>query len=92
MDIIEIFYRKLKLECELYHVVVTTAKTSPEKSTLTVAEMQQLPDIENTASMEEFFFVKWTKSNGRRNKYVKFMTDRDKLNLVMNRYRTNCTS
>ena len=37
---------KLKSKLGLYHVVLTTPKTSPEKLTLIVAEIQQLPDIE----------------------------------------------
>ena len=35
----------LESKLGLYHVVLTTAKTCPEKITLTVVEMQQLPDI-----------------------------------------------
>ena len=43
-------FLKLKSKLRLYHVVFTTPKTSPEKLTLTVVEMQQLPDIEETDS------------------------------------------
>ena len=46
-------FLKLKSKLGLYHVVFTTPKTSPEKLTLTVVEMQQLPDIEKTDSKEE---------------------------------------
>ena len=66
----------------LYHVVLTTPKTSPEKPTLTVVEMQQLPDIEKTDPKEEISCLKWTKYNGRRNVCVNFQTDTDKLNIV----------
>ena len=38
-------FLKLKSKLELHHVVLTTPKTSPEKHTVTVVEMQQLPDI-----------------------------------------------
>ena len=38
-------FLKLKSKLGLYHVVLTTPKTSPEKCTVTVSEMQQLPDI-----------------------------------------------
>ena len=51
---------KLKSILGLYHVVLTTPKTSPEKLTLTVVEMQQLPDVENTDSKEEKSCLKWT--------------------------------
>ena len=53
-------FRKLKLKLGLYHVVLTTPKASPEKLILTVVEMQQLPDIENTDSKEELSCLKWT--------------------------------
>ena len=41
-------FLKLKSKLGLYHVVLTAPKTSPEKLTLTVVEMQQLPDVEKT--------------------------------------------
>ena len=44
------FFLKIKSKLGLYHVVLTTPKTSPEKLTLTVVEMQQLPEIEKTDS------------------------------------------
>ena len=46
-------FLKLKSKLRLYHVVLTTPKISPEKLTLTVVEMQQLPDIEKIDSEEE---------------------------------------
>ena len=45
-------FLELKSNLRLYHVVLTTPKTSPEKFTLTAVEMQ-LPDIEKTDSKEE---------------------------------------
>ena len=47
-------FLKLKSELGLYHVVPTTPKTSPEKLTLTLVEMQQSPDTEKTDSKEEW--------------------------------------
>ena len=46
-------FPKLKLNLGLYQVVLTPPKTSPEKLTLTVVEMQRLLDIEKTDSSEE---------------------------------------
>ena len=43
-------FLKLKSKLGLYHVVLTTPKTSPENLTLTVIEKQQLPDIEEKDS------------------------------------------
>ena len=82
-------FLKLKSKLGLYPVVLTTPKTSPEKLTLTVVEMQQLPDIEKTHSKEEKSCLKWTISNGRRKVRVNFQTDTDKLNIVLYRYRNN---
>ena len=82
-------FLKSKSKLGLYHVVLTTPKTSPEKLTLTVVEMQQLPDIENTDSKGEILCLKWTIYNGRRKVCVNFQTDTDKLNIVVYRYRNN---
>ena len=82
-------FLKLKSKLGLYHVVLTTPKTSPEKLTLTVVEMQQLPDIEKTDSKEELSHLKWTIFNGRRKVCVNFQTVTDKLNNVVHRYRNN---
>ena len=82
-------FLKLKSKLGLYHVILTTPKTSPEKLTLTVVEMQQLPFIEKTDSKKELSCLKWTKYNGRRKVCVNFQTDTDKLNIVVYRYRNN---
>ena len=73
----------------LYHVVLSTPKSSPEKLTLTVVEMQQLPNVEKTDSKEQISCLKWTIYCGRRKVYVNFQTDTDKLNIVAYRYRNN---
>ena len=44
----KIHFLKLKSKLGLYHVVLTTPNFSLEKLTLTVVEMQQLPDIDKT--------------------------------------------
>ena len=82
-------FLKLKSKLGLYLVILTTPKASPEKLTLTVVEMQQLPDIEKTDSKEEISCLKWTIYNGRRKLCVNFQTDTDKLNIVVYRYRNN---
>ena len=80
---------KLKAKLGLYHVVLTTPKTSPGNITLTVVEMQQLPDIEKTDSKEEISPLKWTINNGGRKVCVNFQTDTGKLNIVVYRYRNS---
>ena len=46
-------FLELKSKLGLYHVVLTTSKTCPEKITLTLVEMQQLPEIEKVDSRKE---------------------------------------
>ena len=82
-------FLNLKSKLGLYHVVLTTPKTSPEKLTLTVVEMQQLPKIEKTYSKEEISCLKRTIYFGRRKLCVNFQTDTDKLNIVVYRYQKN---
>ena len=48
-------FLNLKSKLGLYCVVLTTQKTSPEKPTLTVVEMQQLPDIAKKIPKKKFF-------------------------------------
>ena len=74
---------KLKWKLGLCHVVLTTPRTSPGKPTLTVVEMQQLPDIEKTDSKEELSCLEWTIYSGRRKVCVNFQTDTDKLNIAV---------
>ena len=82
-------FLKLKSKLGLYHVVLTTPKTSYEKITLTLVEMQQLPEIEKVDSKNEISCLKWTIYNGRRKVCISFQTDMDKLNIVVYRYRNN---
>ena len=82
-------FLKLKSKLGLYHVVLTTPKTSLKKLTLTVVEMQQMPDIERTDSIEEKSCLKWTIYTGRRKVCVNFQTDTGKLNIVVYCYRSN---
>ena len=78
------FFLMLNSKPDFYHVVLTTPKTSLEKLTLTVVEMQQMPDIEKTDS-KEVSCLKWTIYNGRRKVFVNFQTDTDNLKIVVYR-------
>ena len=80
-------FLKLKSKLGLYQVVLTTPKTSPEKLTLTLVEMQQLPDIEKTDYKEKLSGLKRTIYNVRRKVCVNFQTDTEKLNIAVHRYR-----
>ena len=82
-------FLKLKSKLGLYPVVLETPKTSPEKLTLTVVEMQRLPDIERIDCKEEISRLKWKIYNGRRKVNVNFQTDTDKMNIVAYRYQNS---
>ena len=78
-------FPKLKSTLGLYVIVLTTPKTSPEKITLTLVEMHQLPETEKMVSKNENSCLKWTIYNGRRKVSKNFRTDLDKLKIVVYR-------
>ena len=82
-------FLKLKSNLGLYHVVLTTPKTSPKKITLTLVKMQQLPEIEKVVSKNEISCLKWTIYNGKRKICIGFKTDMDNLKIEVYRYRNN---
>ena len=82
------FFLKLKTKEGLYHVELKS-KDTLEKITLTLVETQQLPDIEEVDSKDENSSSKWIFYNGRRKVCINFQTDRDKVNIVVYRYRNN---
>ena len=71
----------------LYHDVLTTPKTSPERIILTLVEKQQLLEFGKVDFKIEFSCLKWTIYNGRRKVCISFKTDKDKSNIVVYRYR-----
>ena len=79
-------FLKLKIKLGLYHVELRS-KDSPEKITLTLVEIQQLPVIEKADSKDEISCLKWTVYKGRRKVCINFQTDTDKVNIVVYRYR-----
>ena len=81
-------FLKLKTKLGLYHVEFKS-KDFPGKTTLTLVESQQLPDIEKVDSKDENSCLKWTIYNGRRKVCINFQTDADKVNIVAYRYRNN---
>ena len=81
-------FLKLKTKLGLYHIELRN-KESPEKITLTLIEPQQVPDIEEDDSKDEFSCLKWTIFNGRRKVCINFQTHTDKVNIVVYRYRNN---
>ena len=80
-------FLKLKTKLGVYHVVLTTPKTSPQKFNLTLVEMQQVPEIEKVDSKNEISCLKWTINNGSRKVSMSFKNDMDKMYIVVYRYR-----
>ena len=80
-------FLRSKTKLGLYHVVLTTLKSSPTKITLTKAEMQQVAELEHCVN--EISCLKWTIYNGRRKTFAGFHTDTDKIDIVVYRYRNN---
>ena len=78
---------RLKTKLGLYSVVLTTPKAPPTKITLTMAELQQLPELEQCE--DELPCLKWTIYYGRRKICVGFQIDRDKVDIVVYRYCKN---
>ena len=81
-------FLKLRTKLGLCDVELRS-KDSPRKSTLTLIESQQLPDIEKVDSKNEISCLKWTIYNGRRKVCINFQTDTDKVNIVAYRYRNS---
>ena len=69
----------------LNHVELRS-KDSPGKTTLTMVETQQLPDIEKADSKDAISCLKWTIYNGRRKVCINFQTDTVKVKTVVYRY------
>ena len=64
-------------------------KILANQNTLTLVETQQLPDIEKVDSKDETSCLKWTIHNGRKKICIYLQTDRDKVTIVVYRYRNN---
>ena len=80
-------FLRIKTKLGLYHVVLTKRKSSLTNITLTIAELQQLPELEQCE--DEYSCLKWTIYNGRRKICVGFQTDTDKADNVVYRYCNN---
>ena len=54
-------FLKLKIMLGIHHVVLTTPETAPEKHTLSMVEIDKLPNNDRTDSEEEIFSPKMDK-------------------------------
>ena len=74
-------FLRLKTKLGFYHVVLTTPKSFLTKIALTIAELQQVPELEQC--VDEISCLKWTIYNGRRKMCVGFQTDTDKVDIAV---------
>ena len=79
----------MKSKFGLSHIVLTTPKSSPEKITLTLVEMEQLTETEKAFSKNQISCLKGKTCNGGRRVCESFKTDMDKLNMILYRYRNS---
>ena len=70
----------------MLNLEVKTLPKKLKKTTLTLVETQQLPDIEVADSEDEISCLKWTIYNGRRKVCINLQTDTDKVNTVVYRF------
>ena len=86
MEIIKAFFLWLKVKLEVYLFVLGTPKTSAEKLTLFVVEVQKLANIGKTDSRENNPCLIWAVNNGRRKLCVNSENDTENLDIVVYRY------
>ena len=78
-------FLKLNSKMGHYHVVHTKPKEIlPQKFTLTLIELRQLPDFEKMPSKSGISCLKWTIYNGRK-LCVRYQKDTEELNIVVYR-------
>ena len=77
----------LNTKLGFYRVVLATQKSSPTKITLTIAELQQLPELEQCN--DKISCLKGTIYKGRRKICVGFQTHTDSVDIVVYRYCNN---
>ena len=81
-------FLKLKRKLGLYHIELgSKPKIYTGKITLTLVETQQLPAIEMVDSKDEISCLYWTIYIGRGKVCNNVQSDKDKLNIVVYRYR-----
>ena len=81
-------FLKLRIKLGLYHVLLASSEQTPKKVSLTIVEMQQLPEVRKFDSENEISCLRWIIFNGRK-KFVFCKTDTDYVGITEYRYRNN---
>ena len=81
-------FLKLRRKLGLYHVLLASSEQTPKKVSLTIVEMQQLPEVRKFDSENEISCLRWIIFNGRK-KFVFCKTDTDYVGIMEYRYRNN---
>ena len=84
-----IVFLKLRTKLGLSHVLLTSSEQTPKKVSLTVVEMQQLPEVGQFDSEKEISCPRSIIFNGRRKICVFCNTDTDYARNTVYRYRNN---
>ena len=82
-------FLKLRTKLGLYHVLLTSSEQTPKKVSLTIVEMQHLPEVGKFDSENEISCLRWIIFNGRRKVCVFCKTDTDYVGITVCRYRNN---
>ena len=84
-----IVFLNLKTKLGLYHVLLTSSEQTPKKVSLTIVEIQQLPEIGKFDSENKVSCLRWIIFDGRRKVCVFSKTDTDYVGITVYRYRIN---
>ena len=80
-------FLKLKSKLGLCPCCTNNTQNFSQKTSLTLVEVRQLPQLEKVDSKNGIACLKWTIYNGRRKVCRSFKVDMDELNIVVYRYR-----
>ena len=84
-----IVFLKLRTKLGLYRVLLTSLEPNPKNISLTIVEMQQIPEVGKFDSENEISCLRWIILNVRRKVCVFCKTDTDYGGFTVYRYRNN---
>ena len=82
-------FLKLRTKLGLYQVLLTSSQQTLKKVSLTIVEMQQLPEVGQNDSENQISCLRWIIFNGRRKVCVFCKTDTDYVGITVYRYLNN---
>ena len=76
-------FLKMRTKLGLHHVQLTSSEQTPKNVSLTIVEMQQLPEVGKFDSENEISCLRWIIFNGRRKVCVFCKTDTDSVGITV---------